>query len=144
MSTLIFKLDAPMQSYGDTSYYRYRTTYSHPTKSAIIGMIAAALGLRRGDKRIKDLDNSLHMNWTTIKHGSLLVDYQNVHYTVKKSTAIKQVWRYYIQDGSFEIQLQGERELLEKIKYALTHPYFSLYIGRRSCPLSKPLNPVIK
>ena len=32
---------------------------------------------------------------------------------------------------------------LEKIRLALTHPHFCLYLGRKSCPLSLPLQPSV-
>jgi CRISPR system Cascade subunit CasD len=42
--------------------------------------------------------------------------------------------RYYLADAVFAVGLEGDKELLEKIEYALKHPYFPLYLGRKSCP----------
>ena len=42
--------------------------------------------------------------------------------------------RYYLADAVFLAGLEGEETLLEQIDYALTHPAFPLFLGRRSCP----------
>ena len=44
MSTLVLRLAAPMQSWGSDSKYNIRKTNREPTKSGVLGMIAAALG----------------------------------------------------------------------------------------------------
>src|SRR5574337_252649 len=45
---LALLLDAPMQSWGFESRFQRRTTGLHPTKSGVIGMICAAMGLAKG------------------------------------------------------------------------------------------------
>lgn len=45
MPSLAFYIDAPMQSWGAASKFTYRETNSFPTKSALIGLIAGALGI---------------------------------------------------------------------------------------------------
>ena len=45
MQALAFYIDAPLQSWGSTSRFNYRETNRFPTKSAIVGLIAAALGI---------------------------------------------------------------------------------------------------
>lgn len=42
---LALLLDGPMQSWGYTSRYEHRTTALHPTRSGVLGIIAAALGI---------------------------------------------------------------------------------------------------
>lgn len=44
-STLAFYLDAPMQSWGASSRFQRRETETYPTKSAVLGLVAAALGI---------------------------------------------------------------------------------------------------
>ena len=48
-SSLLLLLKGPMQSWGDESRYQTRATATTPTKSGIIGLIAAAQGRRRTD-----------------------------------------------------------------------------------------------
>jgi len=45
---LALLLDAPMQSWGFSSRFQRRTTGLHPTKSGVIGLICAALGVAKG------------------------------------------------------------------------------------------------
>lgn len=42
---LALLLDAPLQSWGFASRFQRRTTGMHPTKSALVGLLAAALGV---------------------------------------------------------------------------------------------------
>lgn len=49
MKTATIRLTAPLQSYGNPTSFNQRTSDSYPTKSAIVGMIAAALGYSRED-----------------------------------------------------------------------------------------------
>jgi len=50
-STLAFYLDAPLQSWGASSRFQRRDTEAYPTKSAVLGLLAAALGI---DKHAAD------------------------------------------------------------------------------------------
>lgn len=140
MATLTFTISAPMQSYGLLTFTAYRRTAMKPTKRTIRGLIAAAYGYRRNDPRIQELGTKFDMTYKTIKPGSLMCDYQNAHYQKGKLLKNRQIWRYYLQDASFEITLHGDSQFLKEVKYKLQHPYFSLYVGRRSCPLDRPLS----
>lgn len=51
MATLLLRLAAPLQSWGADSKFETRKTNREPTKSGVIGLLAAALGLRRDDAR---------------------------------------------------------------------------------------------
>lgn len=143
MSKLYFTISSPLQSYGKITYSAHRMTYQKPTKSAIIGLIGASLGYAHEDKRLTELADQLNIANKVIKAGTLLVDYQNCYYDkgIKKpDIKNKQLWRYYLQDAKFEIIITGETDLLKKIQYSLKYPVFQLYLGRRSCPLDRPLN----
>lgn len=45
---LALLLDAPLQSWGFASRFQLRTTGLHPTKSGVIGLVCAAMGLAKG------------------------------------------------------------------------------------------------
>ena len=49
MATLLLRLAAPLQSWGCGSKFNIRNTEREPTKSGVIGMIAAAMGIQRND-----------------------------------------------------------------------------------------------
>ena len=74
MKTILLKFAGPMQSWGTDSHFETRHTDLYPSKSAVIGLIGAALGIRRDDKSISDLD-ALKFAVRVDREGSLLKDY---------------------------------------------------------------------
>jgi CRISPR system Cascade subunit CasD len=131
MAVLLLRFYAPMQSWGSRSKFDDRLTEREPTKSGVIGLIAAAFGYRRCETdEIGELSTALKIGVLAEQDGEIFYDYQTVK-SAKSSWISK---RYYLSDASFIVGLEGETELLEKVSYALTHPYFPLYLGRRSCP----------
>jgi len=129
MKTLTIRLTAPLQSYGNEATFSRRTSNDYPTKSAVIGMIAAALGYRRTDARIlalNDLDFAVRIDQV----GKMLTDYQTVEW--KKDTR-KVTYRDYLQDAVFVVALgSSDEQFIDEIKVALRHPRFPLFLGRRS------------
>ena len=139
MSTLLLRLAGPLQSWGTDSKFDVRRTGREPSKSGVIGMVAAALGIQREEgERIRELAG-LRFGVRADREGKLLRDYQTVKakqnkiYGPTKDMAYVTT-RYYLSDAAFVIGLEGERDLLEEIRDALHHPYYPLYLGRRSCP----------
>lgn len=135
MKTITIRLEGIMQSYGESSdapTANYKTTGDHPTKSAIIGMIASALGYRRDDERIESL-NKLSYAVRIDQPGSQMVDYQNVRYRDKNRVINTQTWHYNLQEAVFLAAVSSQDDkAIEKIEYALHHPRFALFLGRRS------------
>jgi CRISPR system Cascade subunit CasD len=121
------RLAAPLQSWGADAKFDRRGTERVPTKSGVIGLVAAALGRRR-DERIDDL-NRLHFGVRIEKEGALLRDY---HTAKGEKPYITN--RYYLADAVFLAGLEGDSDLLSEIEYALMYPAFPLFLGRRSCP----------
>lgn len=135
MATLLLRFAAPLQSWGIDSKFDTRKTGREPSKSGVVGMLAAALGYGRDEAdKLAEL-NALRFGVRTDREGKLLCDFQMVH--GEKSSYV--TYRYYLSDAIFLVGLEGEREQLEKLQYALTHPVFPLYLGRRSCPPTMPL-----
>jgi CRISPR system Cascade subunit CasD len=144
MAVLLLRLSAPLQSWDTGAKFEIRRTKREPTKSGVIGMIAAAFGYKRWENdRLENLAK-LKFGVKVIKQGEYAVDFQMLH-TKKYWDDIKAkvnpntngsrvTYRYYLSDAIFAVGLEGDRELLEKIDYALRHPYFPLYLGRKSCP----------
>lgn len=132
MSTLLLRLAAPMQSWGASSRFKKLTTEREPTKSGVIGLIAAALGRERVDD-LKDLC-SLKFGVRIDQPGKLLRDYHTAHHpSDAKRSFISE--RYYLCDAVFVVGLETtDEEFLREIEAALLNPRFPLYLGRRSCP----------
>lgn len=136
MKVLTIRLTAPLQSYGDIATFNYRTTGLHPSKSAMIGMIAAALGYRRDDCRIKKL-NQLKYAVRVDQPGTVLRDFQTVEWKWKHKSETKLTYRDYLQDAVFMVAVgSDDSDLMSRISYSLKHPRFSLFLGRRSNPVA--------
>ncbi|MBM4284862.1 MAG: type I-E CRISPR-associated protein Cas5/CasD [Deltaproteobacteria bacterium] len=73
MSTLFLRLAGPMQSWGIQSRFTIRDTGLEPSKSGVVGLLAAALG-RRGHEPVADLA-ALKMGVRVEREGLLKMDY---------------------------------------------------------------------
>ncbi|MBR4986491.1 MAG: type I-E CRISPR-associated protein Cas5/CasD [Proteobacteria bacterium] len=128
MNTLLLRFKAPMQSWGISAKFDRRSTERVPSKSAVIGMLAGALGRKR-DMPVDDL-SALRFGVRIDKEGRLIRDFQ----TAKNASDAYISSRYYLADAAFLVGLEGEKDLLETIENALKHPVFPIFLGRRSCP----------
>lgn len=52
---LLLRLEAPLQSYGERAKWDFRDSAYFPTKSGVIGIIACAMGLKRGADEIRGI-----------------------------------------------------------------------------------------
>jgi CRISPR system Cascade subunit CasD len=128
MSTLLLRFAAPLQAWGVDSKFNRRTTEREPTKSGVIGFLAAALGRRR-EESIADLA-SLKFGVRADQPGQLLRDFHTAH--SKTDPFVTQ--RYYLADAVFLVGLEGADAFLQTLEAAVLTPEFPLYLGRRSCP----------
>ena len=136
MATLLLRLAAPIQAWGTESKFETRRTLGYPTKSGVIGMLAAALGYSREDSL--DCLNALHFGIRIDREGVYLRDYHTAHGRKDKDTYITQ--RYYLSDAVFLAGLESsDTVFLEQLQTALLNPVYPLYLGRRSCPPTMPL-----
>jgi hypothetical protein len=141
MKSLLLKFAGPLQSWGTSSHFETRHTDYYPSKSAVIGMIAAAFGYRRNEPHDADLMqlNELAFAVRIDQQGNLLKDY-HIASKCKPTGEFDRNYvtnRYCLEDAVFLVALGSEDILLlEKIEQALAAPYFQLCLGRRSFPLS--------
>lgn len=133
--SLMVLLKGPLQAWGDESRYRVRATAATPTKSGVVGLIAAAQGRSR-DESVEDLAH-LTMATRVDQQGSLLRDYQTAQPWLEKPSAPAMLsTRYFLSDAAFVVALESEdRVVLEEYEQALQNPVYPLYMGRRSCPV---------
>lgn len=133
MGTLLLRLAGPLQAWGISSKFETRRTEPRPTKSGVIGLLAAALGRRR-DEPVEDL-NALRFGVRVDQPGSLLRDFHTAH--SEKTAYITD--RYYLADAVFLVGLEsGDEVFLRQLESALRAPKFPLFLGRRSCPPTQP------
>lgn len=136
MSVLLLRVAGPLQSWGDSSRFARRTTRREPTKSGIVGLLAAAMGRGRQDP-VEDLAR-LEMGVRTDQPGELLRDFQTER-TMDGRKSLPLSHRYYLVDACFLVALSGDDVLLASADAALRCPRWPLYLGRRSCPPTLPL-----
>jgi CRISPR system Cascade subunit CasD len=130
MKTLTIRLTSPLQSYGNEASFDRRTSGDCPSKSAIIGMIAAALGYRRDNPRILKL-NDLSFAVRVDQWGKTLTDFHIVEWKQGKPPTL--TYRDYLQDAIFVVGIGHENEeLIDNIQKALRQPKFQLFLGRRA------------
>ena len=135
MSTLLLRMAAPLQAWGTDSKFETRKTGREPSKSGVVGLVAAALGRRR-DENIDDL-NALFFGVRVDREGVLMRDFHTACINDKPAYTTT---RYYLADAAFLVGLEtADEAFLSKLEYALTHPAFPLFLGRRSCPPTVPL-----
>ena len=128
--TLLLCLTGKLQSWGNTSKFTDRQTWSEPSKSGVIGLIAAALGRKR-DADISDL-SAYRFGVRSDAPGRIIKDLQNCINERDQSQTIKST-RYCIEDATFLAAVESDcRRDLEIIDHALTYPRYILYLGRRS------------
>ncbi|MFS8876915.1 type I-E CRISPR-associated protein Cas5/CasD [Synechococcus sp. H60.3] len=139
MTTLLMRLRAPMMSWGDHSQFDYRDSRREPTKSAVIGILCAALGRPRWEP-VDDLA-ALRMGVRVNKEGILRKDFHtvqnNMHDRRKAETTLSE--RYYVADGDYLVGLEGDFNLLRTLDQALQKPHWQVFLGRKSFIPSRPL-----
>ena len=153
---LILSLVAPMGAFGDLAGHEWRGSYRWPGRAAVLGLIGAAMGVKREDQTGQAALSVWHMAVSVLSLGPIWRDFHTVQ-TVP-SARIKRprtrrdaisalqpsdngliTRREYMSDCTFGVALWGG-EMLPLIK-ALKRPTFTLYLGRKSCPLSAPIDP---
>ena len=151
MATLLLRLAAPLQSWGADSKFETRKTNREPTKSGVIGLLAAALGLRRDEPEALQRLNRLRFAVRVDQEGVLLVDFHTagnptpaeVRRAREKGKAPGAPYvtkRHYLADAIFLAGLESDDEaLLKQLQAALCRPAFPLFLGRRSCPPTLPI-----
>src|SRR5712692_10047867 len=165
---LLFRLYGPMASWGDVAVGEYRPTYGHPSKSAVLGLIGAAVGLQRDDEAaLQALAHAYRFAVRIDNLGNLLRDYHTVQ--VPPSGTGKNKRRFATRKDELAMPKENLNTILSSRDYRcdalytaciwieqnrppytlndlqerLCRPTYILYLGRKSCPMSLPLQPQI-
>ena len=156
---LALLLDAPLQSWGFASRFQRRATGLHPTKSGVIGLICAAMGLAKGSAEEREVLRKLARLRMTgiaisrqVRQGSSgsnllpvrrLEDFHTVLDTRRASGMMNRdaviTRRQYLLDARFGVILEGDRDLLERATGALQDPRWGVWFGRKSCLPAAPI-----
>lgn len=157
---LMFQLVAPMASFGAVAVGERRETATRPGHAALVGVIGAALGLTRDDPRQSSFSASLAFAIRRDRLGPLLADYHTAQtpparkgrrfatrrdeLAGEKNTILSR--RDYYTDCAFSIAclpLGDTLATIQEMAEALGRPRFALYLGRKSCPLGLPPDPLL-
>lgn len=169
-TALAFLLDGPLQSWGTSSRFQRRGTDPHPSKSGVLGLIAAAVGIDKHDaneaeqlRRLAALHFSVYRVSRAIGGEQPTVLRLNDFHTVGGGYDDKTHWgglstprkasggafgtvitqREYLTDAVFAVVLRGPRPVLEDIAIALENPVWGVWLGRKCCVPATPVVAVI-
>ncbi|WP_328457604.1 type I-E CRISPR-associated protein Cas5/CasD [Streptomyces sp. NBC_00386] len=136
---LVLRLAGPLQSWGASSRFTRRTTESAPTKSGVIGLLAAAAGIDRDDDAGLAPLTALRFAVRIDQPGTRIRDFHTAHHPVTgKSMPLSE--RFYLADAVFVAAVEGDLALLTRLHTALRSPVYLPFLGRRSCPPSGPVD----
>lgn len=161
-SFLLFRLYGPLASWGEIAVGEVRPTALQPTRSALLGLLAAALGLRRGnDESLTALGSTLRFAVFVERAGVPARDYHTIqvaapqrgHTPLTRADQLRErrhdlgtilSYRDYRCDALYDVAAWHEGDgdpafPLDRLAAALERPVFTLYLGRKSCPLALPL-----
>ena len=168
MDYLVFRLYGPMASWGEIAVGESRHSARYPSKSAITGLLAAALGItREQDKEQANLVAAYTQAVKVLSGGHLLKDYhtaqapdstgkfiyrtrrdeieigmRDMKESKKSATVLSS--REYRTDAHAVIAITASNDALYSLQVllnALKKPKFHLYLGRKACALAAPLDP---
>jgi CRISPR system Cascade subunit CasD len=143
MKTLILKTEG-LSAYGLQTFDVHRRVNHFPTRSAIVGLLAAALGISRTDQQaLYELSEQITTAVQVNQAGEKMMDYHTVQNfrspegKIQKGT--KPTYREYWCDCEYTFAISAESSLISQLEVAVKAPIFSLYQGRKCCPLTRPL-----
>lgn len=149
---LALYLDGPMQAWGYQSRFNRRTSLSYPTKSGVLGILCASLGVPKSDVDTLGELAALKMEVLSLRLSSRWIDYHTVGGGYEpgslnipriadgkraKDAAI--TFREYLSDAKFGVLLSGAYSLLERCDSALRNPKWGLWLGRKACIPASPI-----
>lgn len=159
---LIVTLAAPFASFGEEAGNVRRGTADRPTRSALLGLAGAALGIDRADAEgQRALAASFRVATRTLCAGTLVTDFHTYQslpsakgHPHTRAEALSSpldlatsiTHREYRTDVRYQATyraISGGQYSLQDLKIGFEKPAYTLYLGRKSCPLSHPLAPEI-
>jgi CRISPR system Cascade subunit CasD len=166
-TALAFLIDAPLQSWGSSSRFQRRDTEGFPTKSALVGVLAAALGIDKNGKDEAERLASLTGLGVTVYRlpcfdsptVERLSDFHTIGGGYEKGASpmeklsISQkasgapfgtviTRRTYLTGARFIAVFFGETPVVRSAATALENPKWGVWFGRKTCLPAMPLTPI--
>ena len=157
---IILRLDGPMQAWGSHTFEDFRPSNLFPTRSGLLGLLGACLGIDRRDHagleqlaqsveftvradravRRPDVEQLISKSAVKLPDYHTILDARKVDGSTNKNAVESR--REYLFDAAFTVAI-GEKQnasvTLTAIADALLRPCFTPVLGRRSCPITRPL-----
>jgi len=144
---LVLKLHGVMQAWGGHTYEDLRHSELIPTRSGLLGLIGACLGIDRNDaERQQQLADSLRLAVRMEKMPQRMTDFHTVLDARKvdgkpnKFPVVSR--REYLYDARYTVLLEIQSGAVfdaDAIEQALKRPVYTPFLGRRACPITRPL-----
>lgn len=143
VKTLILKTEG-MSAYGLQAFDVHRRVNHFPTRSAIVGLLGAALGITRVRyDELYRLSNSIKIAVQVNSCGEKIMDYHTVQNFRSPQGKIQKItkptYREYWCDSAHTFAISASEELVDQLSLKVKAPEFTLFQGRKSCPLTRPL-----
>lgn len=157
---LILRLEGPMQAWGTHTFEDFRPSNLYPTRSGLLGLLGACLGLERSDvtgqqKLAASVEFTVRVDSQLTRPGHVqpiakpgiklsdfhtVMDARKVDGSGSKFPVVSR--REYLFDAAFTVAIGGRPDApfsLEQLAEALRRPCYTPALGRRSCPPTRPL-----
>jgi CRISPR system Cascade subunit CasD len=156
----VFRLYGPMASWGEIAVGEIRDTAVRPTRSALIGLLGAALGIRRDDE--ESCRGMVEAYRFAVRTNGSLTPIRDFHTWQRPKQKRGLRWetrkeeleaetidtglsrRGYLCDAVWTVCMWTVTDdppcSLEEIRQAVRTPRFVLYLGRKSCPPGLPVS----
>jgi CRISPR system Cascade subunit CasD len=142
MNTLFLRLEGPMQSWGRQDKSDFRAAGDMPTRSGVVGLLGAALGIRSGEG-LRELSQSIQFAVRVDNAGIRMVDFQTANEKYRQADGGSKPVDYrqiinkeYLAGASFLVAVRGNQETIERLAAAVRRPKWPYFLGRKSCPPS--------
>jgi len=163
---LALRLEAPLQSWGDSAKWSVRDTRPEPTMSGVLGLVAASAGWRLdddGDRKVAALAKAVRLGVRADREGTSLRDYHTIGGTrsgrktpwtglltaegkTKRNPSTADLHtevseRDYLCDACFLVMLEADEATLDEIEATLRSPVWPPFLGRKACLPAAPVCP---
>lgn len=167
-AALAIYLDAPLQSWGVSSRFQRRGTESAPSKSGVLGLISAAMGIDKHEpdesERLAPL-SACRFSVFPLATGEntapvlRLEDFHTVGGGYDRDDPVDKLRiarkasggvsttivtrRFYLEQARFAALIEGDSGILQKAAAALEDPIWGVWFGRKCCLPAAPLLPTL-
>lgn len=146
----ILRLHGVLQAWGGHTFEDHRPSGLFPTRSGLVGLLGACLGVDRRERgTLAAISEGFTYCARLDQSGYPLVkttDYHTIEGARKVDGSVSEnpvvSRREYLCDAKFTVALELKPSFPfppERLGVALRAPVYTPFLGRRSCPLSRPL-----